>query len=376
MAENKHSRVTESEKKRHKKAVKRNRFLAKLGIGLLIVAVIAFGANKYISGMYNSGETIDEDIRTAEDLQDKVINVLVCGIDYEAGRDLGMTDVIMYVTMDVEANKVSALQIPRDVYIGDDVKTGGSKKINGVYSHGNEKNQIMNLVKAINDKLALPVDHYVTLDMEAFVTMVNGIDWGFEMYVPCEIVLKDGQTGQETVMIAEPGWYTLSGEDVEQIVRNRNYPTSDTQRGEVQRYFYASLIKNFTENLDVSDFIKVMSRFTQYLTTDMHWTKIASMAKFGFGVDFNDMTLIKPATHGYNVIYEGNTRETNIQHFEKDELADILNEYFRPYQDPVAAEDLEIPGTTPAGEITRDWGVVASSTTTIGGLLGNAPAQQ
>ena len=119
-----------------------------------------------------------------------------------------------------------------------------------------------------------------------------------------------------------------------------------------------------------------MSRFTQYLTTDMHWTKIASMAKFGFGVDFNDMTLIKPATHGYNVIYEGNTRETNIQHFEKEELADILNEYFRPYQDPVAAEDLKIPGTIPAGEVTRDWGVVASSTTTIGGLLGNAQAQQ
>ena len=128
MAEKKHSRVTENEKKRHRKAVKRNRLLAKIGIGVLIVAVIAFGVNKFSGNLYNSGGTIDEDIRTAEDLQDKVINVLVCGIDYEQGRDLGMTDVIMYVTMDVEANKVSALQIPRDVYIGDDVKTGGTKK--------------------------------------------------------------------------------------------------------------------------------------------------------------------------------------------------------------------------------------------------------
>ncbi|MBQ7903424.1 MAG: LCP family protein [Oscillospiraceae bacterium] len=376
MAEKKHSRVTESEKKRHKKAVKRNRFLAGLGITVLVVALVVFGVNKFISGMYNNGETIDEDIRTADDLQDKVINVLVCGIDYEAGRDLGMTDVIMYVTLDVEGNKVSALQIPRDVYIGDDVKTGGTKKINGVYSHGDEKNQIMNLVKAVNDKLSLPVDHYVTLDMEAFVTMVNGIDWGFEMYVPCEVVLKDNKTGQETVMIAEPGWYTLSGEDVEKIVRNRNYGGSDTQRSEVQRYFYASLIKNFKDNLTVSDFIKVMSRFTTYITTDMHWTTIASMAKFGFGVDFNDMTLIKPATHGYNVIYTGNTYELNIQHFEKDELADTLNEHFRPYQDPVPADELEIPGTPPAGEVTKDFGVVAASETTIGELLGNAPAQQ
>ena len=82
MAENKHSRVTENEKKRHRKAVKRNRLLAKIGIGVLIVAVIAFGVNKFIGNMYNSGGTIDEDIRTAEDLQDKVINVMVCGIDY------------------------------------------------------------------------------------------------------------------------------------------------------------------------------------------------------------------------------------------------------------------------------------------------------
>lgn len=374
MAEKKHSRVTENEKKRQKKAAKRNRLLAKLGIIALIVAVVAFGANKFISSRYQTGGQIDEDIRTAEELQDKVINVLVCGIDYEAGRDLGMTDVIMYVTLDVAGNKVSALQIPRDIYIGDDVKTGGTKKINGVYSYGDEENQIMNLVKAINDKLDLKVDHYVTLDMDALVQMVNWIDWGFEMYVPCEIVLKDSD-GNEEVFIEEPGWYQLSGADVEAIVRNRNYPNSDTQRSEVQRYFYASLIKNFTENLSVSDFIKVMSRFTQYLTTDLHWTKIASMAKFGFSVDFNDMTLIKPATHGYNVIYTGKTYELNIQHFVKEDLADTLNEYFRPYQDPVSASELEIPGTPPAGEVTRDFGVVAASKTTIGELLGNASAE-
>lgn len=372
MAENKQRRVTESEKRRHRKAVKRNRFLAKLAIFALVIGLAFLGVNKFISSRYQSGGQIDEDIKTAEDLQDKVINVLVCGIDYEAGRDLGMTDVIMYVTLDVEGNKVSALQIPRDVYIGDDVKTGGTKKINGVYAHGDEENQIMNLVKAINDKLELKVDHYVTLDMDALVEMVNWIDWGFEMYVPCEIVLKDKATGNTKVLIKEPGWYELTGAEVEAIVRNRNYPNSDTQRSEVQRYFYASLIKNFTENLTVSDFIKVMNRFTQYLTTDMHWTKIASMAKFGFGVDFNDMTLIKPATHGYNVIYEGKTYELNIQHFVKEDLAETLNTYFRPYQDPVDAKDLEIPGEPPKGEVTRDWGVVAASTTTIGSLLGNA----
>ena len=75
-------------------------------------------------------------------------------------------------------------------------------------------------------------------------------------------------------------------------------------------------------------------------------------------------------------IYEGKTNKSNILVADKEDWANVLNTYFRPYQDPVAAEDLEIPGTTPAGEVTRDWGVVATSTTTIGGLLGNAQAQQ
>ena len=360
-----------AENKKRKKAVVRNRIIAVLLVIVLVIGGTVFAADKAITDMYQGGEAITEDIRTAEDLQDKVINVLVCGIDYAAGRDLGMTDVIMYVTLDVEGNKVSALQIPRDVYIGDDVNTGGTKKVNGVYAHGNEENKIMNLVKAINSKLDLKVDHYVTLDMDALVEMVNWIDWGFEMYVPCPIILKDANGNQE-VFIEEAGWYTLTGPEVEVIVRNRNYPNSDTQRGEVQRYFYASIIKNFRENLTVSDFIKVMNRFTQNITTDMHWTKIASMAKFGFSVDFNDMTLIKPATHGYNVIYEGKTRELNIQHFVKDDLAETLNTYFRPHQDPVPAEQLEIPGAPPKGEVTRDYGVVAASQTTIGALLGKA----
>ena len=81
------------------------------------------------------------------------------------------------------------------------------------------------------------------------------------------------------------------------------------------------------------------------------------------------MTLIKPAVHGYNVIYDGNTYETNILVAEKEEWAEILNTNFRPYQTPVSAQELKIPGTTPRGEVTRDWGVVATSTRTIGGIL-------
>ena len=283
---------------------------------------------------------------------------------------------MLYVTLDVEGKKVSALQIPRDTFVGDDVKTGGSKKFNAVYGHGDAENQIMNLVRVVNDKLGLAVDHYVTLDMDALIAMVDWIDWGFEMYVPYPVILVDKNTGETNTLISEPGWYKLGGEQVEVIVRNRNYPGGDTARLEVQNYFYASLIKNFMENLNVSDFIKVLPRFTQYITTDLSMTRIASMAKFGFTVAYEDMTLVKPAVHGYDVIYEGKTNKSNILVADKEDWANVLNTYFRPYQDRISADRLKLPGTPPAGEVVADYGRVPGSLRTIGDILAGAqPAE-
>lgn len=369
----KHTYVTKSEKKRKKNKSKLIRTLTTLAIVVAVVGVIAFAADRLISGMFNTGDEVPSDIRTAEELQDDVINILVCGLDYEEDRTAAMTDVIMYVSLNVKDKKISAFQIPRDTFIGSDVATGGSGKINGVYWHGNGDNKIINLIKVINDKLGLPVDHYVTLDMDAFIAMVDGIDGGLQMYVPYTITLKDKATGTEETIIEQPGWYYVSGELAEQIVRNRNYPNADVQRLEVQSYFYASVVKYFMENLNVSDFIKIMNRFTQYLTTDMHWTKIASIAQFGFSVDYNDMVIIKPPMHGYDVIKTGNTSATNVMVCVEDRWAQLLNEYCRPYQDLKSDADLKMPYRPPEGEIVRDYGVTQETIQSIGDILAKSP---
>ena len=364
----KHTRVTENEKKRRKQQVKRNRTLATILIVILVIGGIVFAVDKFIRSRYNQGDKIDGNMQTAEEIKDDVVNILVCGIDYDEGRTSANTDVILYVSCDIKDNKVSAFQIPRDTYIGTDVS--GTGKINSVYSHGGSENPIMDLINVINDKLKLPVDHYVTLDMDAFIAMVDSIDGGLDMYVPYPIILKDKETGREEAVIETPGWYKVNGYLAEKIVRNRNYPNSDTQRLEVQSYFYASLVKYFTENLTPSDFIKIMSRFTQHITTDMHWTKIASLAQFAFGVDYNDMTLIKPSVHGYDVIKEGKSSPTNLLVCEEEQWAEYLNTYCRPHQTPVSAADLTIPSMPPKGEIVRDYGVTQDSVTTIAEILG------
>ncbi|MEG2192150.1 MAG: LCP family protein, partial [Oscillospiraceae bacterium] len=354
-------------KKKLTKQQKFNRILATVIIIALSVAGLSWAADKFISSRYNKGEQIPEDIRTADELKDDVVNILVCGLDWEEDRTAMMTDVIMYVTLDVKAKKVSAFQIPRDTYI-DDVR---GNKINAAYQNGNEKDKIMNTIKLINKRLGLPVDHYVTLDMEAFIAMVDGIDNGLKMYVPYPIILKDKLTGKEEQIVGTPGWCYVDGKTAEQIVRNRNYPNQDLQRLEVQSYFYAAIIKNFTETLNVSDFIKIMNRFTQYLTTDMHWTRIASLAQFGFSVPYENMSIIKPATHGYLSVNPATGKNVAIVVAEEKEWADVLNEHFRPYQKPLSAQELHMEG--PNWEVAQDYGYVSGSVQTIADIMNKSP---
>ena len=112
-----------------------------------------------------------------------------------------------------------------------------------------------------------------------------------------------------------------------------------------------------------------MSRFTTYLTTDMHWTKVASLAKFAFSVAYEDMALIKPSLHGYDVIKTGKSNATNILVCEGQQWADLLNQYCRPHQDEIPVDQLEIPVVPPAGEVVRDYGVTAPSIRTIAEIL-------
>lgn len=369
-----HTRVTESERRREIKKRKRKRAMRKLVIAICVIAVICFGVNKYIESMYGHGDSVSGDIRTAEELKDDVMHILICGIDWNDSRTSKNTDVIMYVTLDIKGKKASAFQIPRDTYVGEEINTYGSGKINSVYGNNDEKEPIMDLAKFVNKTLKLPVDHYVTLDMEAFIQIVDSIDGGLRMYVPYKIQLKDANDGPDgEVIIEEPGWYYVSGKTAEQIVRNRNYPSADIQRLEVQSYFYAAVIKYFMENLNVSDFIKIMNRFTSRITTDMHWTTIASIGQFGFSLDYSDMVIIKPPIHGYDVIKTGKTSHTNILTCEKDEWADLLNEYCRPYEQAILPGEISLPDTPPAGEIIRDYGLTRQSVQSIGDILNNVP---
>ena len=353
----KSARAAEAAQKRRKKKKRDPRkTLVACILCIAIIGVMIFTVDKAITGMYNVGDDIPEDLTTDNSIDQDVVNILVCGIDWDDSRTAKMTDVIVYVSLDVKAGKVNLLQIPRDTYVGEPSGTG---KINAVYKDGSEKNQIMNVVKTLNERFGLAVDHYVTVDMDSFTILVDHIEHGLNMYVPCPIILKDGN-GNEQVLYKEAGWYTVDGATAEVILRNRNYPEADVQRLQVQSAFYASLLKHFKE-VGVVVCAQLVPTFAKFVTTDMHWTRMVALVTEVLNIDFNNMQIIKPSVHGY--IADGQA----IVAVEEEEWIRILNENFRPYQTPV--EDIV---TDELGEITQDYGATQTTVQTIGGILANA----
>lgn len=284
--------------------------------------------------------TINEIINTPSEYKGDVVNVLVCGIDYEEGRAYssdgsndGMTDMIMYVNFDVANHKINMLQIPRDTYPGEEYKHGNTGKINAValYNDG-----IGSLMELIHEQYKLPVDYYVTIDMQSLKEIVD-LFGGIEVYIPKDISYK-GST-------LEQGYRNLDGEAAEFFVRNRNYAQADIARLDMQRYFYQGLFARI-RTATVWDLAKLAPVALKYVETNIPMDELISMGVSFLQVDSANIMMCKLPT------YSAAQRYNDQSHLICDvaKTTDLLNQYFRTYGGPV--DQLDVPTLATTGEST------------------------
>lgn len=344
-----------------KKKRRRKKSAGRVLVTLALVLLVVFGGgylalNRLVTG---GGGSLPAEIATPDEIQADVVNILCAGIDYEEGRDytdgMGMTDVILYVSYDVKANKINMLQIPRDTYVGTEVPTGNTGKINAVARMGSEDPAITNLAKVIYDQFKLPVDYYVTIDMDAFKTVINALG-GITVTVPFDITDDFGNT-------LHAGTQVVDGATAEFMVRQRhNYANADIGRLEMQRYMYSALLQTF-KSFPAKDVLKVMPAYIQYVKTDINLTKMGALALKVRGVPSEAITMMTMPCEPTN--YNG----LSVVSVHKEATAEMLNTYFRPYSDPVPADQLtciEIANTTSASGTVQSMDTIDSGTAAWG----------
>ena len=131
--------------KNEKKKKKKSGILKKVLIILLLILIalvgfIAYRTQKNGGGMQGLLSTlVGHDENTLKDLD--TLQVLLMGVSTDNG--LKLTDTIIVASYDPKTQKASLLSIPRDTFVGTNIKTGGGNdKINSLYQRGGAQKTI------------------------------------------------------------------------------------------------------------------------------------------------------------------------------------------------------------------------------------------
>ena len=339
-------------------------FAVVMAIIAVISGVVVYGVslvNKVEDSIRpdDSTPTIEEEVKTAEEYKGDVVNILVCGIDYEEGRNYsndptsndGMTDMILYVQFDIKNGALRMLQIPRNSLVATQNRkitlsngktySATNYQINSVaLSNGGD---IAALAEVIYDQYKLPIDYYVTIDMQALVEMVDNFG-GIEVYIPHDMSFAGS--------VLKQGYRNLDGASAEFFVRCRHgegYANSDIDRLNMQRYFYAGLFKR-VRSMGVTDVIAQLPLiFNNYIHTDMDLTTIAKMLVSFTRIDSGNIMLAQtPVFMGVpNVGKTSSFDGYSCVVPDAGSIAELLNTYFRNYTGPVSAEEMNL--------VTNNW---------------------
>ena len=358
---------SQSEPPRRRKKKKKTPIWLPLAVVLAVIAVVS-GVVVYAVSLVNRVEdslrpddstpTIQEEIKTAEGYKGDVVNILVCGIDYEEGRAYGdaesndgMTDMILYVQFDIKGNALRMLQIPRNSLV-----TTANKKVtlsNGkTYAASNYQinsvalsngGSIAALADVIYDQYRLPIDYYVSVDMQALVEMVDNFG-GIEVYIP-----HDMSYGGSKLL---KGYRNLDGASAEFFVRCRHgdgYANSDIDRLNMQRYFYAGLFKR-ARAMGITDILNQLPLiFKDYIHTDMDITTIAKLLASFLKIDSSNIILAQtPVFMGVpNVGKTDSFAGYSCVVPDASSIAKLLNQYFCTYTGPIDVSEMNL--------VTDDW---------------------
>ena len=359
---------------RRRKKKKKTPVWLPMAVTLAVLAVIS-GVVVYAVNMVNKVEdnlkpeenatSLVEEIQTLEEYKGDVVNILVCGIDYEEGRAYssdgsndGMTDMILYCQIDIKGGALRMLQIPRNSLVATKSRkvalsngktyAATNYQINSVaLSNGGS---VAALAEVIYDQYKLPIDYYVTIDMQALVEMVDNFG-GIEVYIP-----RDMSYGGSKLL---KGYRNLNGASAEFFVRCRHgegYANSDIDRLNMQRYFYAGLFKR-ARAMGVTDILNQLPLvFKNYIKTDMDISTIAKLVVSFLKLDSSNIILAQtPVFMGVPNVGKTDTfAGYSCVVPDAGSIANLLNQYFCTYTGPIDVSEMNL--------VTDEWPHGSAST--------------
>ena len=279
-----------------RKVKKKSGVLKKILLILLIVLIgltgfVVYRTQKNGGGMQGLLSTlVGHDENTLKELD--TLQVLLMGVSTDNG--LKLTDTIIVGSYDPKTQKASLLSIPRDTFVGKNIKTGGGNdKINSLYQRGGAEKTL----EAVNEITGLDLKYYMVIDNQALIKLVDvigGVE--FEVpYVPGGMVYDD--PSQDLHINLEPGLQLIDGNKAEQLLRfrknnkNQTYPEEyggdDYGRMRTQREFIIATAKQTIQAKNVFKIGEIVDLVYEYVDTNLSISAIKDYIPYAINVDIN-----------------------------------------------------------------------------------------
>lgn len=281
----------------NRKVKKKSGILKKILILLILILIglagfITYRTKQNGGGMQGLLSTLvghtEETLKNLEPIQ-----VLLMGVSTDNGGKL--TDTIIVGTYDPKTQKASLLSIPRDTFVGKNIKSGtGSDKINALYQKSPEKT-----LDAVNNITGLDIKYYMVIDNQALIKLVDVIG-GVEFdvpYVPGGMVYDDPT--QNLHINLKAGLQIIDGEKAEQLLRFRHnnngksypaeYGDNDIGRMKTQRNFMIETVKQTIKAKNVFKIKDIIDIAYEYVETNLSVSTIKDYVPYAVNIDIDSI---------------------------------------------------------------------------------------
>ncbi|MGC9347946.1 MAG: LCP family protein [Anaerolineae bacterium] len=220
------------------------------------------------------------------------VTVLLLGID-ERSQEKGpwRTDTIMLLTIDPLTRQAGALSIPRDLWVPipghKDGRINTAHFLGDLYDYAGGGPALA--VETVEYNLGVPIDHYVRVNFQAFVTLVDQIG-GIDIYVEKTIddpKYPDYNYGYDPLHI-EAGWHHFDGEMALKYARTR-HGSSDFDRAHRQQQVMLAILNRVTSQELLPDLARTAPQLYKTLeasvSTDMALDQMLALGNMTLDVD-------------------------------------------------------------------------------------------
>ena len=262
---------------------------------------------------------------------------LVLGAD-QGGAN---TDVIMAVTFDTSAGTLEVASIPRDTMVNVDWRL---KKANSIFANmrarssgerDSESKTMEMTVEAFADVLGYEVDYWVSVDMRAFVSLIDAIG-GVVFDVPVNMNYTDSVGGLYINYTA--GTHHLSGSQALEVLRFRSgYSNADIGRIRTQQSFLKSAAEQILENRSSLSLTDLANVFINNVKTDLKLSDLIWFGREFMKLDSDSIT--------FHVMPGNASDSVGVQSYVTiyvDEWLELINDSLNPFNNDITTDDVSI----------------------------------